>query len=193
LVTFRQVDLKRIIAYASVGHMNYVTLGIFSNNVQGLVGSVFLMLSHGFVSSGLFLCIGVIYDRYKSRLLMNYGGLVSIMPVYCIIMFIFIIANIGFPGTSSFIGELLVLVGLVKLQFVVVFLSGLSLVLGAVYSMWFFNRLVFGRMGRYERYCDVNKREFFLLGLLGVIIIILGIRPGILLSGIEYNMSRFIL
>jgi proton-translocating NADH-quinone oxidoreductase chain M len=192
-VTFRQVDLKRIIAYASVGHMNYVTLGLFSNNVQGVVGSIFLMLSHGFVSSGLFLCVGVIYDRYKTRLLVNYGGLVYFMPIYCCLMFLFIIANIGFPGTSSFIGEMIVLFSLVKVQVLVVFLCGVSLIVGAVYSMWFYNRLVFGRVGLYYKYCDVNKREFFILGYLLFLICFFGVRPSILLSCIEYDVSKYVM
>jgi NADH-quinone oxidoreductase subunit M len=193
LITLRQVDMKKIIAYSSIGHMNYVTLGIFSNNVQGIVGSIFLMLSHGFVSSGLFLSVGVLYDRYKTRLITNYGGIVQIMPIFSILFFILILANIGFPGTSSFMGEMLVLMGLVKIQLVVVFLSFLSVILSAIYSMWCFNRVIFGVLGNYSKYCDVTKREFFILSSLIVLIIVLGIHPMSIVDTLQYNVSRIML
>lgn len=135
LTTIRQVDLKKIIAYSSVSHMGFVTLGLFSFNSQGIEGSIILMLSHGLVSSALFLCIGILYDRHKTRLLKYYGGLVQAMPIFSLFFLFFTFSNIGFPGTSSFIGELLVLVGLFKFSPTATFLSAFSIILGAGYSI----------------------------------------------------------
>jgi NADH:ubiquinone oxidoreductase subunit 4 (subunit M) len=133
--TIRQVDLKKIIAYASVAHMNYVTLGLFSTNLQSVSGSIFLMLSHGLVSSALFFCIGFLYDRYKTRLLKYYQGLVNVMPIFSIIFMLLTLANISFPGTSNFIGEFLVLIGLVENNIFGVFCGLLGVIIGAVYSI----------------------------------------------------------
>lgn len=189
LVTMRQVDLKKIIAYSSIGHMNYVTLGIFSYSVQGIVGSIFLMLSHGFVSSGLFLCVGMLYDRYGTRLVVYYGGLVQFMPIYSILFFFFILANIGFPGTSGFIGEILILSGLIKMQLLIVLISLSSVILSAIYSMWCFNRVIFGQVGNYEKYSDVNQREFFILVIIFIPICILGIFPNLVLDIINFSVE----
>lgn len=142
--TIRQIDLKKIIAYSSVGHMNFVMLGIFSGSVQGIEGSIFLMVSHGIVSSGLFMCIGLLYDRYKTRIIEYYGGLATKMPVFAIIFFILVLANIGMPGTSSFIGEVLILIGIVQVNTVAAFISSIGMVLGAVYNIWLYNRVMFG-------------------------------------------------
>jgi len=131
--TIRQIDLKKIIAYSSVAHMNFALLGLFTNNSMGIEGSLFLLLGHGVVSSGLFLCIGILYDRYHTRNILYYGGLVQTMPIFSIIFLIFSLANIGFPGTVNFIGEFLVLVGTFKLNTTVAFLSATGMVLGAVY------------------------------------------------------------
>jgi NADH:ubiquinone oxidoreductase subunit 4 (subunit M) len=111
LTTIRQIDLKRIIAYSSVAHMNFGLLGLFSNTLQGLIGALFLALSHGFVASALFLCIGVLYDRHHTRLVNYYSGLTLVMPVFSLIFFFFSLSNLGLPGTSSFVGELLILLG----------------------------------------------------------------------------------
>lgn len=110
--TIRQIDLKKIIAYSSVAHMNFALLGLFTNNTQGVEGSLFFMLGHGVVSSGLFLCIGMLYDRYHTRNILYYGGLVVVMPLFCIFFLVFTLANIGLPGTVNFVGEFLVLVGI---------------------------------------------------------------------------------
>jgi len=112
LTTIRQIDLKKIIAYSSVAHMNFAVLGLFSNSIQGLDGALFFMLGHGFVSSGLFICIGILYDRYHTRNILYYGGLVQTMPIFSTIFLLFTLANIGLPGTSNFIGEFLVLIGI---------------------------------------------------------------------------------
>eukprot|EP01093_Parvamoeba_rugata_P014452 TRINITY_DN4688_c0_g1_i4.p1 TRINITY_DN4688_c0_g1~~TRINITY_DN4688_c0_g1_i4.p1 ORF type:complete len:164 (-),score=22.05 TRINITY_DN4688_c0_g1_i4:1890-2381(-) len=133
--TIRQIDLKKIIAYSSVAHMNFALLGLFSNNSLGIEGSLYLMLGHGIVSSGLFLCIGILYDRYHTRNILYYGGLVSTMPIFSTLFLIFTLANIGMPGTINFIGEFLVLLGIFKLNTFVSFFAATSMVLGAIYSI----------------------------------------------------------
>jgi NADH:ubiquinone oxidoreductase subunit 4 (subunit M) len=135
LVTIRQIDLKRIIAYSSIAHMNMVVLGIFSNNIQGIDGALYLMIGHGIVSSALFFLVGIVYDRYHTRLLRYYGGLIQLMPVYGIIFFLFTLGNIGFPGTSNFIGELLILVGVFEKNPFICIFSGVGILLSAVYSI----------------------------------------------------------
>jgi NADH:ubiquinone oxidoreductase subunit 4 (subunit M) len=135
LTTLRQIDLKKIIAYSSVAHMGFVTIGIFTLNTQGVEGSIILMLSHGLVSSALFLCIGILYDRYKTRILKYYGGLVQVMPIFVIFFFFFSFCNIGFPGTSSFIGELLVLIGAFQSNVFLTVLTSFSIILSACYSI----------------------------------------------------------
>ena len=133
--TLRQIDLKKIIAYSSISHMGFVTIGLFTLNIQGVEGSIFLMLSHGLVSSALFLSIGVLYDRYKTRVIKYYGGFIQIMPIFTLFLSFFVFSSIGFPGTSSFIGELLVLLGVFRLSTFVASFSAISMVLGAAYSI----------------------------------------------------------
>lgn len=135
LTTLRQIDLKKIVAYSSVSHMGFVTIGIFTLTVQGIEGSVILMLSHGLVSSALFLCIGVLYDRHHTRIIKYYGGLVQVMPIFTIFLMFFSFANTGFPGTSSFIGEILVLLGSFQVSTILTFFSATSMILGAAYSI----------------------------------------------------------
>lgn len=146
LTTLRQIDLKKIIAYSSIAHMNFAVLGIFSFNLQGIEGSLFLMLSHGIVSSALFICVGILYDRYHTRLVLYYGGLAYNMPMFSFFFFLFTLANLSLPGTSSFIGEFLILLGIFQTNTFVTCAASLSIVLGAVYSIWLFNRIVFGAL-----------------------------------------------
>jgi len=135
LTTIRQIDLKKIIAYSSVAHMNFVTLGTFSATIQGVEGAIMLMISHGFISSALFLSIGIVYDRFHTRLLPYYGGLAMVMPIYAIIFILFTFANISFPGTASFVGELLILLGIFQINPFVAIIATTGVVLGAVYSI----------------------------------------------------------
>jgi len=135
LTTIRQIDLKKIIAYSSVAHMNFVTLGVFSLNIYSIEGSIMLMLSHGLVSSALFICIGILYDRYHTRLMKYYGGLVVTMPIFSSFFLIFILANLSFPTTSSFIGEFLILLGAFKNNTIITFLASFSIILSCIYSM----------------------------------------------------------
>jgi NADH-quinone oxidoreductase subunit M len=133
--TIRQVDLKKIIAYSSVSHMSFVILGLFSINILGIAGSIFLMISHGIVSGGLFFLVGCVYDRFKTRILFYYSGLVTIMPLFAILLFLLILGNISFPGTSGFIGELMILLGVFETNLFTALLSTFSIVLTAIYSI----------------------------------------------------------
>jgi proton-translocating NADH-quinone oxidoreductase chain M len=161
LTTIRQIDLKKIIAYSSVAHMNFVTIGMFSLNIQGIEGSILLMLSHGLVSSALFLCVGALYDRHKTRLVRYYGGLVSTMPNLSTIFLFFTLANMSLPGTSSFIGEFLILLGAYRRNSLVATLAALGMILGAAYSLWLYNRVVFGnpKPKFLHRFSDLDRRE----------------------------------
>ena len=190
--TIRQIDLKKIIAYSSVAHMNFILIGLFSVNTVAISGSIFLMLSHGFVSSGLFLCVGILYDRYHTRLLTYYGGLISYMPVFGYFFLVLSFANIGFPGTSSFIGELLIILGAFNFNIIATILAGIGMITGACYGMWLYNRVLFGQVQfkRLRRFSDVNEREFFLLVLLFVFIIFTGIYPDPILDSYSlYSLS----
>jgi proton-translocating NADH-quinone oxidoreductase chain M len=191
LTTLRQVDLKKIIAYSSVSHMSFVTIGIFSANMQGVEGSIILMLSHGLVSSALFICVGVLYDRYRTRIIKYYGGLVQVMPVFTLFLTFFIFSNIGFPGTSSFVGELLVLLGLVNSSMILTFFVSISLILGAAYSIWLLNRVCFGilKLEYLITFQDISRREFWILFIFMVLISWIGIYPNILLD--EIHLSVF--
>jgi proton-translocating NADH-quinone oxidoreductase chain M len=187
----RQTDFKRIIAYTSIAHMNLVILGIFSFNVIGLEGAIFQSLSHGFVASALFLVIGVVYDRYKTRIVKYYGGLATTMPIYIFIFLFFTVANIGFPGTSSFIGEFLIFAGSFKVNTGMTFLSATSMVIGGGYSLWVFNRIAYGNLKvQYTtKFLDLSFREFvgFLPLMLGTLVS--GIYPNIFLSSIHFSVS----
>ena len=193
LTTVRQVDLKKIIAYSSVAHMNFVTLGLFSLNPLGVEGSILLMLSHGLVSPALFLCIGALYDRYKTRLLKYYGGSVRTMPILSAVFLFFTMGNISLPGTSSFVGEFMVLSGTFVANPLICFLGATGMVLGAAYSLWLYNRVVFGAFKPHflSTYADLNRREFFIfLPLIGSVLW-MGIYPEVFLNEIHasvYNL-----
>jgi len=135
LTTLRQIDLKKIIAYSSISHMGFVTLGIFSLNVSGVEGSIILMLSHGLISSAMFFCIGILYDRYGTRVLKYYGGLAQVMPIFVLFFMFFSFSNISFPGTSSFIGEFLILIGVSKISLFLTFLSLTGIIFSASYAI----------------------------------------------------------
>lgn len=175
LTTLRQVDLKKVIAYSSVAHMNLVTIGIFSHTYVGINGGIALMLSHGIVSSGLFLCVGVIYDRYGTRLIKYYGGLINFMPSYGIIFVILSLANMGLPGTSSFVGEMLIFLGGYRINSFALFLACTSVIFSAAYSVWLCNRIMFGPINpKIQRYSDLNERENTYLYLMAFLVIFFG-------------------
>ena len=164
LTTLRQVDLKKIIAYSSVAHMNFVTLGLFSLNAQGVEGSVMLMLSHGLVSPALFLLVGALYDRHKTRLLRYYGGCGRTMPIFALLFLFFTMANISLPGTSSFVGEFLVLTGAFQTNTFAAVMAATGMVLGAAYALWLCNRVIYGLSKPYyiAAFSDLSRREVFL-------------------------------
>nr|YP_009445887.1 NADH dehydrogenase subunit 4 [Betaphycus gelatinus]ATX68828.1 NADH dehydrogenase subunit 4 [Betaphycus gelatinus] len=187
LTTLRQIDLKKIIAYSSVSHMGFVTIGIFSLNLQGLEGSILLMLSHGIVSSSLFLSVGILYDRYKTRLIKYYTGLTQVMPMFSIFFLFFTFSNLGFPGTSSFMGEILVVLGLFQINTTLTFFACVGMIIGAAYSIWLFNRINFGslKLDYINLYQDVSRREFFILLPLSILIIWMGVHPSSFLNDIH--------
>jgi NADH:ubiquinone oxidoreductase subunit 4 (subunit M) len=174
--------------------MNLVVLGLFSFNLQGFQGAIFLMLAHGIVSSGLFFLIGFLYDRHHTRLIFYYKGLVHSMPIFITCFFIFILANVSFPSTSNFVGELLLLVGLIQHSFFVAIVASLGIVLSAVYSFFIFNRIAFLEVsGSIEAYSDITRLEFHTVFFLLVLVFILGIFPNIVLDLTYYSTQHLLL
>nr|ANA57053.1 NADH dehydrogenase subunit 4 [Pyramimonas parkeae] len=194
LTTLRQVDLKKIIAYSSVAHMNYVTLGIFSLNLQGIEGSILLMLSHGLVSSALFLCVGCLYERTHTRLLKYYGGCVQTMPIFSILFLFFTLGNISLPGTSSFVGEFLILSGVFQTNPFVGCLAASGMIFGTAYSMWLYNRLAFcnSKYHLFTAYSDLNRREILLFLPFVFGVLWMGLFPEVFLEGMHVSVSHLI-
>jgi len=194
LTAIRQTDFKRIIAYTSVAHMNVVMLGIFSFNNVGIEGALLQSLSHGFVASALFVIIGVVYERYRTRLVKYYGGLVHTMPLYISIFLFFTMANIGFPGTSGFIGEFLIFAGSFKVNSSVTFFGATGMVLGGCYALWLFNRIAYGNLkSQYiKQTLDINKREFFIFIPLIFYTIVFGLTPDPYLNSIHMSVNNLI-
>lgn len=192
--TLVQIDMKKLVAYSSVAHMNFAVLGMFSFNVYGLSGSIALMLSHGLVSSGLFLCVGSLYDRYKTRLFIYYGGLTRVMPLFSTLLFILTLANMSFPGTFSFIGELLIFFGLVFVNFLVCLISGITMVLSAAYSLVFYTNTMLGNVNYFfvKYFSDVSRREFFIIFSLVFLTLLLGIYPNLILFIVEGNLIVYL-
>jgi NADH-quinone oxidoreductase subunit M len=190
----RQTDFKRIIAYTSVAHMNVVMLGIFSFNNIGVEGALLQSLSHGFVASALFVIIGVVYERYKTRLVKYYGGLVHTMPLYISMFLFFTMANIGFPGTSGFIGEFLIFAGSFKVNSSVTFFGAIGMVLGGCYALWLFNRIAYGNLKSLyiKNTLDINKREFYIFLPLIYYTMIFGLMPDPYLNSIHMSVNNLI-
>jgi len=184
LTAIRQTDLKRIIAYTSVAHINLVVIGIFSNSIIGIHGCILQSLSHGFVSAALFLCIGVLYDRYHTRFFNHYGGLMHNMPLFGIFFIFFTMANIALPGTSSFVGEFMLFLGIFSTNPIVCFFCATSMVFSGVYSLWLSNRLLYANLKtQYLRvFTDLNKCEFFVLSLCCGLTLLFGIFPNLILD-----------
>nr|UNJ18870.1 NADH dehydrogenase subunit 4 [Cyanidioschyzonaceae sp. 1 FvB-2021] len=194
LTTLRQIDLKKIVAYSSVAHIGYVILGIFSFNVQGIEGSVILILGHGFVSSALFLCVGILYDRYKTRILKYYGGLTVFIPLFSVGLFFFILANMGLPGTSNFIGEFLILMGLSQNSILTTILATSGMIFSAAYCLWFYNRLIFGNLKNsyFIFFQDISKKEFMALIPLIMLTLWMGLYPNVFLKPIHISILQLI-
>lgn len=187
----RQTDFKRIIAYTSVAHMNLVIVGMFSFNSIGLEGAILQSLSHGFVASALFLIIGVVYERHHTRMVKYYGGLVHVMPIYIFIFLFFTMSNIGLPGTGSFIGEFLILVGSYQLNTTITFFSATGMVLGGCYSLWLFNRIAYGNLKTQylNTFTDVGQREFLIFLPLLTGTLVMGFYPNIFLDPIHMSVN----
>jgi len=179
LVALVQVDMKRLIAYSSVSHMGFVTLGFFVFNAYGIEGGLVQMISHGFVSAALFLCVGVMYDRMHSRMITDYGGVVNTMPKFASLMMLFAMANSGLPATSGFVGEFMVILGAMKANFWIAFLAATTLVFGAAYTLWMYKRVIFGAVANAHvaGLKDLNSREFIVLGLLAAAVLFMGVYP----------------
>jgi NADH-quinone oxidoreductase subunit M len=189
-----QDDMKKLIAYSSVAHMGFVTIGIFSLTKQGLDGSIIQMMSHGLISAALFLCVGVVYDRYHSRMISSYGGLVNIMPKYALVFMIFALAALGLPGTSGFVGEFLVLVGTFQVNIFVAVLASLGVVLAAAYMLWLYKRVIFGKMASSEikEMADLNKTEIYVFASLVFLTLFFGIYPEPLFNTIDISVNNLI-
>ena len=194
LIALMQEDMKKLIAYSSVAHMGFVTLGIFTIQQQGLEGSIIQMISHGLISAALFLCVGVIYDRMHSRLIKTYGGIVSIVPKYAVLFMIFTLAALGLPGTTGFVGEFLILMAAFKDNFLVAVLASLGVILGAAYMLWLYKRVVFGKLVNLDlkQMLDLNKSESFVLISLVIPTLIFGFYPDPLIKTVEVSINDLI-
>jgi NADH-quinone oxidoreductase subunit M len=179
LVAMVQQDMKKLVAYSSVAHMGFVTMGLFAMTVQGVAGGIFQMISHGIVSAALFLCVGVIYDRMHTREIAAYGGLVNRMPVYAFVFMVFALANIGLPGTSGFVGEFLALIGTFRVNNWVATLATIGTILSAAYMLWLYRKVIFGRLEKpsLAAITDVGWREIVVLAPLVVLTIVFGLYP----------------
>jgi NADH-quinone oxidoreductase subunit M len=178
-VALMQEDMKKLIAYSSVAHMGFVTMGIFAANVQGVQGGLFLMLSHGLVSGALFLCVGVVYDRMHTHEISVFGGLVNRMPMYALAFLVFTMANVGLPGTSGFVGEFLTLVGAFQVNTWVALLATTGVILSAAYALWLYRRIIFGVLEKenLKHLLDLSRREMALLIPLVFLVILFGVYP----------------
>jgi NADH-quinone oxidoreductase subunit M len=187
LIAFVQTDIKKVVAYSSVAHMGYVTAGLFALTVPAVQGAIFQMLSHGLVSAALFLCIGVLYDRLKTRDMDQFGGVTQVMPRFAVVFMLFILAGVGLPGTSGFVGEFLVLIGTYIVQPWVALGLATGLVLGAVYSLWLYRRVMQGPMTRdaVKTLSDLSRREQAIFAPLIVLVLWMGIFPTPVLSVLE--------
>ena len=194
LVALMQDDMKKLIAYSSVAHMGFVTLGIFTFNKQGIEGSIYQMFSHGLISAALFLCVGVLYDRTHSRLIKSYGGIVSILPKYSILFMILAMGTLGLPGTSGFIGEFLILVGAFKVNYLVAIIASIGVILAAAYILWLYKRIIFGKLENNEikKIKDVNLAEGSILTILCAAIIFFGFYPEPLLETMRVSVDNLI-
>jgi len=194
LVALMQEDMKKLIAYSSVAHMGFVTMGIFSLTKQGVEGSIIQMISHGLISAALFLCVGIVYDRIYSRMISSYGGLVNVMPKYSLVFMIFTLGALGLPGTSGFVGEFLVLIGTFKKNILVAVLGSLGIVLAAAYMLWLYKRVIFGRISNPEvkKMKDLDYTELYMLFPLVLLILFFGFYPEPILNTIDVSIDNLI-
>jgi proton-translocating NADH-quinone oxidoreductase, chain M len=194
-VAMVQKDMKKLVAYSSIVHMGFVTMGFFLFQQVTVEGAMIQMISHGFVSSALFLCIGILYDRTHYRQIADYGGVVNTMPRFAALFVLFAIGNCALPGTSGFVGEFLVIIGMVKANFWLGALTASTLVLGAAYSLWMVKRVVFGPVEseHVARLKDISRREFFILGVLAIFVVLIGVYPAYLIETMQHSISDLLL
>lgn len=199
LVALIQKDMKKLVAYSSISHMGFVTLGcfLFANgtlNTWAVEGAITQMISHGFVSAAMFFCIGVMYDRVHSRNIADYGGVVNRMPIFAAFFMLFAMANSGLPGTSGFAGEFMVIMGAVQTNFIAAFFAGITLILGAGYTLWMYKRVVFGKVANSHvaEMDDVNKREFLILAILAVAVLAMGVYPDLFVAKMHTSVAQLI-
>src|SRR5262249_23831877 len=194
LVALVQEDMKKLIAYSSVAHMGFVTMGIFAATTQGVAGGIFQMISHGVVSAALFLCVGVVYDRMHTREIAAYGGLVNRMPLYAAAFMVFTLANVGLPGTSGFIGEFLSLIGTFKVNIWVATLATLGTILSAAYALWLYRKVVFGTLNKPKLagIKDLDYRELITLGPLAALTILFGFFPQPILNMSPASVTQIV-
>ena len=194
LVALMQEDMKKLIAYSSVAHMGFVTIGIFSITKQGIEGSIIQMISHGLISAALFLSVGVVYDRYHSRLISSYGGLVSNMPKYSLLFMIFTLGALGLPGTSGFVGEFLILIGIFQVNNLVAVMASIGVILVAAYMLWLYKRVIFGKIKNVEikKLTDLNKLELLILSSIAFLVLFFGFYPELLFKTINTSVDNII-
>jgi NADH-quinone oxidoreductase subunit M len=194
LVALAQEDMKKLIAYSSIAHMGFVTIGMFTLKQQGVEGSVFQMLSHGIVSGALFLCVGVVYDRLHTREIARYGGLVQNMPRYAVVFMLMMLASVGLPGTSGFVGEFLILIGAFQDNTWVAFLATIGIILGAAYMLWLYRRVIFGKITREDvkGMLDLSPRELAIFAPLVLVVLWMGIYPSSFLNVISVSVEALI-
>jgi len=200
LIAIVQKDMKRMLAYSSVSHMGFVTLGCFLfvgtiSNPWGLDGAIVQMISHGFVIAGMFVCIGILYERLNTYNILDYGGIVNKMPVLAVFFMLFAMANVGLPGTSGFVGEFMVIMGAVQTNFIYGFFAATVLVLGAAYTLWLYKRAIFGEVKSKSvtEVKDINTQEFLVLSLLGVLVVVVGVYPELLVGKIQVGVRDLIM
>lgn len=194
LVALVQRDMKKLIAYSSISHMGFVTLGFFVFDTQAMEGAVVQMISHGFVSGAMFLCVGVLYDRMHSREIATYGGVIKVMPVFAFFMVFFAMANAGLPGTSGFVGEFLVILGTFSVSGFYATIAALTLIVGAAYTLWMVKRVVFGAIKNteVETLSDLNRREFWMLSTMAAAVLLVGVWPAPLLEVMQSSVQHLL-
>ena len=194
LVALVQKDMKKLIAYSSISHMGFVTLGFFIFSQLGLEGAIVQMISHGFISAAMFLCVGVLYDRMHSRNIADYGGVINTMPMFAAFAVLFAMANSGLPGTSGFVGEFMVILAAVKYNFWVAFLAATTLIFGAAYTLWMLKRVIYGVIANphVAELKDINKREFLILAILAVMVLALGVYPKLITDFTSVSAAQWL-
>jgi NADH-quinone oxidoreductase subunit M len=192
MVALAQTDMKKLIAYSSISHMGFVTLGLFVFNKMAFEGAVIQMISHGFISGAMFLCVGVLYDRMHTRNMSDYGGVANTMPKFAAFMMLFAMANAGLPGTSGFVGEFLVILGVFQVNAWYAIIAGTTLILGAAYTLWMYKRVIFGAVSNdnVKALKDINSREGFFLLVLTLTVLLMGLWPAPFLDTIHSSVDK---